>query len=173
MTYRQLGKSCLLALSLAVLLWSVAAKAETVVQLAGTGNGPSSAGGGEAVCGSCGEAGAYQWVAGQFTLSQSAIVTEVKGWFSTPSATSGSVNAVIYVDKNGLPGTPIWSQSYSVSEPAGANGFYTFTGYSAVLPAGTYWVSFQPPHGSAVDVGMPGGGNQPTPASQLCILQQH
>ena len=99
----------------------------------------------------------YEYLAGQFTLSQAASISSVEGWMQV--GVGGSVNVNIYAG-NGpvgfagdiIPGTSIFVQSFSIPvSPFGSSGGWVSFPLSApnpVLPAGTYWVSFEPTAGN-------------------------
>jgi hypothetical protein len=109
--------------------------------------------------------GTFQYLAGQFTLTSGAIVDRADGWFGPFS--SGASNARIYTDDNGLPGTPIYSTTGTVPFSATTSAFSLFGGLKAALPAGTYWVSFEPPL-SGLSGNMPGGA--PTPLAKYAFF---
>ncbi len=99
-----------------------------------------------------------EWIAVQFTLANPAAITSIGGYFG--SGTGGGLNVVIRTDNEAdptlpVPGSAIWSQTETIPS-LGANSLVTFSNYLAVLAAGTYWVSFEPPTTSTLKSFMPG-----------------
>ena len=99
---------------------------------------------------------AGQLLAGQFTLTTAATLDSVQAWMYV--STAGSLNVKISTDNSGLPGTAVFSKSYSMSvQPV---GWALFSNYTVALAAGKYWVSFEP----TTFVGnMPVGAPNPLP----------
>ncbi len=173
MKARRFTKVYMLAMSLALICWPATAPAQYSLTTVATplspdpintGPGPTTGGGGIVVSGSSN----YQWVAAQFTLTNPAAITQVQGWFSpqigkpgTPCNSPCTVNVVIRANNNTyptepIPGGVIWSQTYTVTPPTTDSAWITFSNYTAVLAAGTYWVAFEPPVNSGLDVGFVG-----------------
>jgi len=178
MKTRWLGNAYILALSLALFFLPGSAAAQNTVatiataeSIVNTGNGGTAVG--EEVCGSCSPGDSFQWVAAQFTLTQPAALTTVQGWFGSTDGTFGPLNLVVRTNnaqgEYPLPGAAIWSQSYTVAAQT-TNKFVTFSNYNPVLAAGTYWICFEPPKGSALLVPMSADGATPlTPASRYAF----
>ena len=163
----------MLALSLVLFCWPATAPAQTCTGGGGclatlatpvtplnTGVPVQGASAGETVFSS-------QYVALQFTLDHPTAITDVQGYFMA-FGTSGSLNIAIRADNESsptypvpAPGPPIWSQSYTFTAPATTAKWVDFPGYLAVLAPGTYWVSFEPPAGSTMNVGMLGPATTP------------
>ena len=102
-------------------------------------------------------AASFQFLAGQFRLSAGATLSSVEGWISVQA--SGSVEIKIRADNNGIPGASIYSQPYGLGfQPV---GWIVFANYNAVLPPGTYWLSFEPVANSQFSAAMPGGAPSP------------
>jgi hypothetical protein len=162
MKTRWLGNAYILALSLALFCWPASALAQDSLTTTATpatflNTGPGTGSAGETLS-------AGQWVALQFTLTDPSAITDVQGYFGA-FGTSGAVNIVIWTNNTfdptyPVPGTAIWTQSYTFTAPSAA-GFVDFPGYLAVLAPGTYWVAFEAPLGSTVNVGMQGPATMP------------
>ena len=163
MKVRWFTKACMLALSLALFGWPATAPAQdsltsvaTTATFLNTGAGTGSAGS---------TLFSSQWEAVQFTLINPSAITDVQGYFG-PYGTSGAVNIVIWTNNDfdptlPVPGQAIWSQSYTLTAPATTAAWVNFPGYLAVLAPGTYWVAFEAPPGSTVNVGMLGPPTTP------------
>lgn len=117
-------------------------------------------------------AAAFQFLGGQFTLTEAATLTSIEAWMG-PVGAGASLRVKIRADVNGLPSTSppiffnpnsIYSKDYTFT-PGGAPqstatfGWATFPQYDAVLAAGTYWVTFEPV--SAMNTTMPGSAPSP------------
>ncbi len=95
-----------------------------------------------------------EFLAGQFTLAQAASISSVSG--SMLVNTGGNLTVKIYAGNTTpppfagdiIPGTAIFSQTFPVpASPIGSNGGFISFPFSSplpVLPAGTYWASFEP-----------------------------
>jgi hypothetical protein len=81
----------------------------------------------------------WQFLGGQFTLANEAHVESVEGWMK---AGNGTINVHIRNDASGLPGTDVITQAYSVTADA-AFAWKAFS-LTVTLPAGTYWLTFEP-----------------------------
>jgi hypothetical protein len=99
---------------------------------------------------------AGQFLAGQFVLTTAATLDSVQAWMYV--STAGSLNVKISTDNSGLPGTAVFSKSYSMGvQPV---GWALFSNYTVALAAGKYWLSFEP----TTFVGnMPVGAPNPLP----------
>ena len=65
-------------------------------------------------------------------------------------------------DKNGIPGPAIWTQTYTLGSIACSTGQWVpFPNYNAILPPGTYWLSFEPVVGSGLAYVFPTGAPSP------------
>lgn len=96
----------------------------------------------------------FQFVAGQFTLSQAASISSVNGWMGEAYAPGGPIAISLYTDKGGLPGTNLFSQQFTIGAlNTTAWVPFVFAAPLPVLPAGTYWVAFEPVAGSASQFG--------------------
>jgi hypothetical protein len=112
-------------------------------------------------------AAAFQFLAAQFTLPEAASISSIEAWMT--GNTAGSVAVKIRADLNGLPApiqpplyspSNVYAQTYSIPGRFGA-GWVAFSNYSAVLAAGTYWVTIEPVAGSGFNSSMPGGAPAP------------
>ena len=113
-----------------------------------------------------------QWVAAQFTLTDPTAITDVQAFVDSYSQSGGAVNIVIWTNNNSdptypIPGTAIWTQSYTITVPASPGNWVNFPGYLAVLAPGTYWVAFEGAKGSTLNVGM---GLAATPAESSAFF---
>ena len=82
----------------------------------------------------------YQWLAAEFSITESVTVDSIEGWIGGGGA--GEVGTIaIYSDGGELPGTELYSTGFSADlwnsswQGAGALDW--------ALAAGTYWVSFE------------------------------
>lgn len=73
---------------------------------------------------------------------------------------AGSIDVVIRSNNGGLPGAIVYSQNYSATSHYSPQ-WVTFPAFNSNLAAGTYWLSFEPPAGSAFSGGLPGGVANP------------
>jgi hypothetical protein len=116
---------------------------------------------------SCSES--FQFIAAQFTLTQASTLDEIQLWMGPGSG--GSIDVKIRADFNGLPGLnapPLFSPNsiYSKTFALGNRftwGWDVFSGYGAVLAAGTYWVTFEPVEDTLFDRALPSGAATPLP----------
>lgn len=101
----------------------------------------------------------FLFLAGQFTLPTGATIDTIEAWIFKLAV--GSVDVVIRVDDNGLPGASIFSQTYSVAVSLGAPDWEAFSDYGAVLSPGKYWWSLEPVAGAGLLAAMPIGAPRP------------
>jgi hypothetical protein len=102
----------------------------------------------------------YQWLAGQFSLTQSYTITQVLGLIGYSGSHGGGIKAVIRSDVSGLPGVEVQHQSFTTSNP----GFNTWQGTSGLswdLQAGTYWLAFEVDASSTFDGAMTSSATNP------------
>jgi hypothetical protein len=178
MNARWFGKVYLLVLGVAIFYWPVVTSAQTITygpantfatpasDFVNTGSGGTV--GGETVSGNT----PTQWVATQFTLTETTAITQVSGWFGATGA-GGAINVVIRVDNPAnpslpVPGAEIWSQSFTVPAQNAPN-WVNFSNFIPVLAPGTYWLSFEPPVTSALKTGMYGPSANPQPNSAFYV----
>jgi hypothetical protein len=106
----------------------------------------------------------FQFLAAQFILDEAVAVDSVEGW--THSGGGGSIAVVIRSNSSSFgfdsPGVALFSKTYTLGDRNGA-GWEVFGDYGAVLPAGTYWLTFEPVAGSGLNRSMPGGASNPLP----------
>lgn len=91
---------------------------------------------------------ATQFLAGQFTLTDSYIITSVEGWFGPHS--EGKLTVVIYDNREfegttvELPGSELFTQQFLIDSPSTEDyawdGAY---GLNWALDPGTYWLAFE------------------------------
>lgn len=82
-----------------------------------------------------------QWLAGQFSLSQTSTINSIEGYMW--GLTDGEVRLAIYFsdNANNIPaGAPIFNQIFKTSD---ADGWYGISGINLPLDAGTYWAAFE------------------------------
>jgi hypothetical protein len=93
-------------------------------------------------------------VAGQFTLTTGQHIGAMLGYFRTSEFDdywSPPVDVLIYSDKDGLPGTVLFTKTFfAINTYEGENppttlytGWQGTSGYTGYLDAGTHWISFQ------------------------------
>jgi len=101
----------------------------------------------------------FQWLAGEFTLTQDWLITDVEGFIQDHLLNnSGSLSAVIYSNgSNNLPGTILYSDSFTVNDTGGfpIDHWYGVHGVNWNLTAGNYWVAFETHDGQTYGGGMP------------------
>jgi Bacterial Ig-like domain (group 1)/Dockerin type I domain len=113
----------------------------------------------------------FQFLAAQFTLTQSVTLDSIEAWVKggTPTGNGGMMDVKIRTDVNGKPSTSapplyspnsIFSKRYAVTNFPSA-GWLVFPQYASVLAAGTYWVTLEPVDGTDVNYAMPGGVANP------------
>jgi hypothetical protein len=84
--------------------------------------------------------GNFQFLAGQFTLTNGAILDSVEAWMRVD--TGGSLTVNLRSDNNGIPGGSVFSKTYTLGlQPI---GWVPFSDYNVVLAPGTYWLAFEP-----------------------------
>jgi hypothetical protein len=101
----------------------------------------------------------FQFLGGKFVLANDAAIDSVAGWMNTDKA--GSIDIHIRADNAGLPGTDVYTQNYSLTVQG--SGWQVFHGFTTTIPAGTYWLTFEPSAGSQYDGGMQDGAPNPLP----------
>ena len=149
-------KGCAL---LAALAFSTGAQAQ-IIDIVNTGPGGASFSAGTTSLSSS------HWVAAEFSISEAYNITSVLGWLANGGPTAGTAHAVLYTDGGDVPGTELFSQSFSVS--SFTPSFVGVGGVDWTLDAGTYWVAFEVRTGDTLLGGVPTpllGG--PTPTSAL------
>lgn len=151
-------------IGIAVILGAATAAAQTLLVDTGQPTGTQ----GPLLCGAtCGAGSTFQDLAGQFTLTQSYSISSVEAWIQAPS-TGGQLAVVIRSDNSGLPGSSVFSQTYTVPSQTTA-GWVTFTFTTQpVLNANTpYWLSFEPVAGSAISYNVLNNAPNPLPLYAL------
>ena len=84
-----------------------------------------------------------QWLAGQFTLNQSAAVGSIQGWMGSDFGTGGDATVKLYTDSAGLPGAELFQSSFTVPANSLTTDWYGATGLNWLLGQGTYWAAFE------------------------------
>lgn len=107
-------------------------------------------------------AGHFQFLAGKFTIADSASVESLEGWLSVGIA--GSMHVHIRTDSvppagNNIPGHSLHSEVYSMGTQT--YGWKVFSNFVVGLSAGTYWITLEPDSGSAMNGGMTGVAANP------------
>ncbi len=80
-----------------------------------------------------------QWLAGEFTLLDDYIITDVESVIGVSQ--TGDATVAIYTDGGSIPGSELFSSSFSIN--SGAKDWYGVNGVSWSLTAGTYWAAFE------------------------------
>jgi len=105
--------------------------------------------------------GSYQYLSGQFVLTEGALIDSLDGWMG-PNSAGGEINLKLYANTNtNLPGATLYSKTFNPGF-RGTAGWETFSGFNAALPAGTYWMSFEPA-ADGFSGTMPSGAPNPLP----------
>src|SRR2546422_6715052 len=78
------------------------------------------------------------------------------------SGGGGSIDVMIRAENGGIPGSSIFSKTYTQGIQSGFD-WVVFSSYDVVLPAGTYWLSFEPVANSGFEGSMSGGAPAPLP----------
>jgi hypothetical protein len=102
--------------------------------------------------------GSYQYLAGRINLPTGAVVDQLSGWMG-PNSLGGSLDVRLYSDNAGLPGKALYSRNYTPVFRSTA-GWENFSNFNAPLPAGTYWMAFEPKPGGFQGT-MPSGAPSP------------
>jgi hypothetical protein len=89
--------------------------------------------------------GSWQWLASEFSLNQSYSIAQVDGWimewpkYGAPEI-NATVNAVIYSDGGNVPGSKLFSTTFT---PGDELNWYGSSGLNWQLDKGTYWMAFE------------------------------
>jgi len=126
-----------------ILLLALLTAAPSVVMatpLVDTGPGPVTGGGVDLY----NIGGESQWLAAEFTLSQSSTIKSVEGWmYYRFISTNLPLNFVIYGDGGEIPGNRVFSNTFTLPTSASTPGWFGPSNLSWELAAGTYWVAFE------------------------------
>lgn len=125
--------------------------------LVDTGPGGTSTIGSPSLFGDNGS-GDFQFLAGEFTLTQAATITAVSGWMV--SGFTGDFVIKLYADGGSAPGTEIAAQFFDDQFVEFAAHWENFGGLNWDVAAGTYWVAFEPQPGN-FNGAMPKGAANP------------
>ena len=107
-------------------------------------------------------AGHFQFLGGKFTMAHGANIQSVEGWMSIGVA--GSMDVHIRSDSTPpagahIPGHSLDSVRYAVGTQV--YGWKVFSSTAVTLPAGTYWLTFEPVPNTALNGGMTGTAASP------------
>ncbi len=100
----------------------------------------------------------WQYLAGQFSVSESTDLESIAGWLKI--FVGGNVTVHIRADLSGQPGADIFSKTYTVGTTPTFD-WYTFADFNTTLPAGTYWVTLETPLLGGLIISMPRGAASP------------
>lgn len=145
-------KKLLAGLAVGVMMFGmrVVASAGTIVDTGANDNGASWS------------MSSWQWLAGQFSLSQAYTITDMEGylWGSSNQYVRGNqLTVAVYNNDNGtVPGTELFSKQFSVGD---ATGWYGASGLNWSLDAGNYWASFEVRGGDNYDGSLTGSALNP------------
>jgi hypothetical protein len=153
--WRQRAGRALVAL--ATLAWAGPAGGASLVD-----TGPAGPPGGSSVFNNVGTNGYFQNLAGKFTLGSAATVSAFEWWLSYQSG--GQLLAKVYSDGGNIPGSAIYQELYTVPTDYGPSHWQVFGGLSWDLPAGSYWVTLEPPANSTLNASAPNGAAAPLAA---------
>jgi hypothetical protein len=103
----------------------------------------------------------FQYLAGKFTLAEPADLSSVEGWMG-PFGSGGSIEVKIRAGGS-VPGAAIYSKTYVLGTRIAA-GWDVFADFDVALPAGTYWLAFEPVPGTGFNYSMPPGAPSPLPS---------
>jgi hypothetical protein len=101
----------------------------------------------------------FQWLAGEFTVTEGFSITDIYGWMGVVS--SGALQVSLYSDGGNVPGASLFSRQATIVSPG---NFPTWLGASNLgwlIGPGTYWVAFEMPPGSSFRGYMPSGAAAP------------
>ena len=106
--------------------------------------------------------GNFQFLAGKFTLADSADVESLEAWLSVGIA--GNAHVHIRSDSvppagNNIPGHSLHSVGYTLGTQT--FGWKVFSSFTVGLRAGTYWITLEPDSGTGLNGGMSGGAASP------------
>lgn len=125
-------------------------KTAEAVTIVDTGPGPGGAAG--SVGGFVlGNPGVNQFLAAEFSFTTGFAITDVQGWID-PFA-GGTATAVLYTDGGEVPGTELFSQTFSAT--GSVVGWFGPSGLSWNLATGIYWVAFEVRSGDTLNAAMP------------------
>jgi hypothetical protein len=119
-----------------------------------------------------------QWLAGQFSISDSYTISSMEGWFGTRAGTTGTVTAALYSDSGFLSGNEneLFSQQFLLDAPSSMPKNNTWDGVYDVnwsLGPGTYWLAFEVRSGDTANAFMPSGtSGAPNPLSNYAFYYQ-
>ena len=83
------------------------------------------------------------WLAAEFSLNQSHIITDVRGWIRSTGPGGQGLRAVIRLDNGNIPGSVLFSQSFFAGPIGGGPGWHGLGGLNWLLLPGEYWIAFE------------------------------
>lgn len=89
--------------------------------------------------------------AGKFATAQNWVINGIEGFLESSIGGTGTV--VVYRDGNSVPGTELFSASFSAAATVG--DWEGASGLAWALPAGTYWAAFEVRSGQTLNATMP------------------
>ncbi len=106
-----------------------------------------------------------QWLAAEFTIDKTYVITDVEGWMG--SWLPGNVTVAIYTGSNTVPTNEIFSSAFSVD--GREHNWHGISGLSLKLDAGTYWSAFEVRQGQTLRGWMADG--VPFPVGDYAVNQ--
>lgn len=89
------------------------------------------------------DSGWFQYLAGEFTLSQAAKIETVSGWMDWSGG--GGVQIKLYSDGGSTPGAELFSQDFNFPLAFPGPHWEIYSGLNNWdVAAGTYWIAFEP-----------------------------
>ena len=84
-----------------------------------------------------------QWIAVEFSVTQSWVITGVNGWINP--TVSGDLRFRLYSDGGDVPGVALFDQLLPI-DGAAASAWYGPSGLSWSIGPGSYWLAFESPN---------------------------
>lgn len=128
-----------LIVPLAVCVLGASVAQANPVTIVDTGPGPSEVGGFSLYHLPNGD---RQFLAGEFSVASPVTVVSVEGWLAV---SEGLLDVRLYSDGGDVPGSLLHTASVAIASSLVASAWGGASSLSWDLPAGTYWVGFEPP----------------------------
>lgn len=83
-----------------------------------------------------------QWLAGEFSITDNALISDIQGWLNTSQPGGGTATAAIYTDGGETPGAQLFAASFTAANTGGFD-WKGASGLAWALAPGTYWVALE------------------------------
>ena len=88
-----------------------------------------------------------QWMGLGVSFDRNYVLTDIMSWFYTShNDMGGTLTAVLYGDDNGLPGTELFAQDFSIPDPNPDNhikGWFGVSGLDWNVSSDDYWITYE------------------------------